>query len=344
MDSGMRVPHTVDRRETAISGALPAGPHAQQSWSRYWDGNAGKAPEQAISEGRFGPVLRRHWEAVFKNSAAFPENGRMLDLACGAGVVGRLARDRVGGGIDIVGVDLSSAAARQAETGLVGNIALLPFGPGCFDRIVSQFGIEYAGLPAFREAARVLTPAGQFSAVVHVKHGAIWRENATCLDIVQRTMDAGILHKCRLRLQTGYKLDRGAAAPAAFDRRTAAFEAAARAVLVALRDAADCAAKAYIGQLLPDLFDIVSRRQNYAPEQLQDWMNGQEHTLEAYAFRMNAMLDASMSVEEVREAAGILSAAGDSKVAIDALSLGNHPDPAAWTVRVCRGRKLRARH
>lgn len=245
MDSGMRVPHTVDRRETAISGALPAGPHAQQSWSRYWDGNAGKAPEQAISEGRFGPVLRRHWEAVFKNSAAFPENGRMLDLACGAGVVGRLARDRVGGGIDIVGVDLSSAAARQAETGLVGNIALLPFGPGCFDRIVSQFGIEYAGLPAFREAARVLTPAGQFSAVVHVKHGAIWRENATCLDIVQRTMDAGILHKCRLRLQTGYKLDRGAAAPAAFDRRTAAFEAAARAVLVALRDAADCAAKRY---------------------------------------------------------------------------------------------------
>ena len=337
----MRATDNVSRRnQQGLHEAAHIDAHARRSWSGYWGGSAGESPDQAIAHGRFGSVLHQHWKSIFTDPALIPPDGRILDLACGAGTVGRLARDHIAAalpnGINVVGIDYSLPAVRHPLIGLVGDIVRTPFASGCFDCIVSQFGIEYAGQPAFHEAARLLAPSGRFVGVVHAKDGAIWQENASCLDILQCTADAGLIHKSRLRLQIGYKLDRGEVAPAAFMRRTAVFEKAAEAVLIALRNSPDCPAKAYIGILLPDLLDSVARRKNHDPEALYNWLGEQERALDAYAFRMQAMLDAAMDAWAVRDAAGSLVSGGTGDATIGTLSLGSHSVPAAWTVSVRR--------
>jgi SAM-dependent methyltransferase len=107
-----------------------------------------------------------------------PPSGRTLDLGCGEG---RLARDLVALGHDVVGVDLSPAmiaAAREAAPEMelhVADAAALPFEDGSFDLVVAFMSLQDADdlRGSIREAGRVLTPGGRFClAVVHPLNSA----------------------------------------------------------------------------------------------------------------------------------------------------------------------------
>jgi SAM-dependent methyltransferase len=102
-----------------------------------------------------------------------PPSGRTLDLGCGEG---RLARDLVALGHDLVGVDLSPAmvdAAREAAPEMelhVADPAALPFGDGSFGLVVAFMSLQDVDdlRGAIGEAARVLAPGGRFCfAIVH---------------------------------------------------------------------------------------------------------------------------------------------------------------------------------
>lgn len=94
---------------------------------------------------------------------------RILDLGCGTGIVARKLRDRLGGGIRIIGVDASPdmiAAARAIAPELEwreANAMSLPFDDASFELIVCQQMLQFVPDPlvALREMKRVLVAGGR---------------------------------------------------------------------------------------------------------------------------------------------------------------------------------------
>ncbi|HEV7923701.1 MAG TPA: methyltransferase domain-containing protein [Thermoanaerobaculia bacterium] len=97
---------------------------------------------------------------------------RVLELACGTGVVTRRLRDALPEA-RIVATDLNepmldTARARFSAAERIewhrADATGLPFGDEAFDAVVCQFGVMFFSdkLAAFREAHRVLAPGGSF--------------------------------------------------------------------------------------------------------------------------------------------------------------------------------------
>jgi SAM-dependent methyltransferase len=135
-----------------------------------WEENAAAWVEWARTPGH--DSYRRFHRDLFLEILP-PPSGRTLDLGCGEG---RLARDLAALGHDVVGIDLSPtmvAAAREAAPEMelhVADAAALPFGDAAFGLVVAFMSLQDVDdLPGtIREAARVLTPGGQFClAIVH---------------------------------------------------------------------------------------------------------------------------------------------------------------------------------
>lgn len=106
------------------------------------------------------------------------ETDRVLDVACGTGLVSRLFKGRVA---EVVGVDITVDMAEQARPHLdrlvIAPAEALPFPDGAFDVVVCRQGIQFMALPdAVREMARVLRPGGRLVLVQLCAYGAGDRE------------------------------------------------------------------------------------------------------------------------------------------------------------------------
>ncbi|WP_055493818.1 class I SAM-dependent methyltransferase [Streptomyces sp. TP-A0356] len=105
-----------------------------------------------------------------------PQNaGRLLDVACGTGMVTRLlAAARPG--LRVTGADLSLGMARRAAARLPGAVVLadsrrLPFGDGTFDAVTTVWLLHLVDGPedvraVMSECARVLRPGGVYVTTV----------------------------------------------------------------------------------------------------------------------------------------------------------------------------------
>jgi SAM-dependent methyltransferase len=106
--------------------------------------------------------------------AVAPEPGhRLLDVACGTGLVARHFRGTVA---EVVGLDLTPAmfaqAAPHVDRLVAGDAARLPFADGTFDRVTCRQGLQFMDDAAVvREMRRVLAPGGRVVLVHLVAYG-----------------------------------------------------------------------------------------------------------------------------------------------------------------------------
>src|SRR5271163_2855691 len=113
----------------------------------------------------FARATRRFIDDLL-DSARVGAGMRVLDLACGPGLVTSAAAERRA---LPVGLDFSSAMvalARADHPGIrfeEGDAEVLPFADETFDAVVANFGIHHVPDPirALREARRVLRPGGR---------------------------------------------------------------------------------------------------------------------------------------------------------------------------------------
>lgn len=165
-------PHRVARDESA------------DLWGAFWRESAADGCTLA-----FPPEARERIARGWRDAlGGVPRDAALLDVACGKGAVMRHAA--AVGVSDLRGVDLAPATALAGNGfDIVGGVdaRALPFAPRSFDAVVSQFGVEYAGLDAAAdEAARVCR--GSLILLVHaadgvvVAHAAEQAAHATMMD------------------------------------------------------------------------------------------------------------------------------------------------------------------
>jgi len=134
-------------------------------------------------EAAFVPTFFAQRAPLLLDAAGVAAGQRVLDVACGTGIVARCAADRVGVDDDagtsgaagaVVGLDLSEAmlgVARRIRPDLQwrqGDAAAMPFGDSEFDVVVCQMALMFLPDPvaALREMRRVARPAGTVAVLV----------------------------------------------------------------------------------------------------------------------------------------------------------------------------------
>jgi len=96
-----------------------------------------------------GPLFRP-WAEMTLAEVGLSPGDRILDIACGTGIVTRLAKERLGDAGTVVGIDISPdmlAVARRVAPGIdwrEGNAGALPLNDGeQFDVVVCQQGLQF---------------------------------------------------------------------------------------------------------------------------------------------------------------------------------------------------------
>ena len=125
-------------------------------------------------EEKFVPALFQHWAPVIVNAVGVESGDRVLDVACGTGVVTRNIIELIGDGPVLSALDISAGMIEVARTFApqvdwrVGNAIDLPYADNSFDRVVCQYGLMFFPdrVKALKEMRRVLKPGGRLAVSV----------------------------------------------------------------------------------------------------------------------------------------------------------------------------------
>ncbi len=140
----------------------------REQW--HLGGNPDELYERYLVPAKFGP-----WAADLVALGAPQPGERVLDVACGTGVVTRLVVPHVGAGGMVVGLDINAgrlAVARSLSSvsGIAiewreGDVGALPFPDANFDLVTCQQGFQFFPdrLVALREMFRVLVSGGRLA-------------------------------------------------------------------------------------------------------------------------------------------------------------------------------------
>ena len=120
------------------------------------------------------PALFRQWTPFMINAAKIKPGFKVLDVACGTGVLARDIYPHVGSAGSVTGLDINDgmlAVARDAEPEIEWiehKAEELPFDDNHFDAVVSQFGMMFFEdrNTAVAEMVRVLKPGQRLAVAV----------------------------------------------------------------------------------------------------------------------------------------------------------------------------------
>lgn len=304
-----------------------------QAWNDYWRGAGNSA--QAITGIRAGKALESHWSRIFEDFFSAQRSAvRILDMACGAGDLGRraLASAHAGGHAQAQLIcadsapDAMDASPDFPRRFVVSDAARPPFADSSFDLAVSQFGAEYAGPGALRALARLVAPGGLLACVVHLAGGGIdleCRRNIAALDIEAK---ANLLVRIR-RFFT-------AETPGP-DEAAALGRVCSDALAAAWRLPGGAGAD-FVRQLTEACRTLFENRDRYAPEDAIGWIDHQTGAVRAYRLRMESMTASAVDRAGMDEIAADLAALGFAGAAARKLELLEGGGVAAWDLRAIR--------
>ena len=130
-------------------------------------------------EATFVPAFFAQWAPILCDAADVGAGQTVLDVACGTGIVARVAAERAGAA-RVTGVDRNEAmltVARRVRTDIDwrhGDAAALPLPGRSFDAVLCQMALMFFPDPirALREMARVAAAAGTVAVLVPAGLGA----------------------------------------------------------------------------------------------------------------------------------------------------------------------------
>jgi ubiquinone/menaquinone biosynthesis C-methylase UbiE len=315
-------------------------PPVVESWDTYWDRTAYGAAY--TSEGVSHPAIQSFWDDFFRTVRTQYDAPKIIDIASGNGAVVECAESGFGGQLpDFTCLDVSASAIRILEQRfpavhtIVADACQIPLDSAGYDIATSQFGIEYAGLEAIDEVARLIAPGGQLALLLHNKAGSIYKECAASLDAIEKMQEARFIPYAIAMFEKGFAACSGA------DR--ADYEAAAKQLAPAVRALESIMmqhGKHVAGDTVMRLYDDVGKMhehiQHYEPSDVLDWLNRLEGELQAFAGRMTSMCGAAIDSNTFDRLCEALRSQAFTTVRAEALAEPDQQLPLAWALIAIR--------
>ncbi len=304
-----------------------------KAWDQYWQGREGE--DALVCEGvEDDGALLRFWRGAFSD-----HSGAVLDIACGSGSVLRLAQEAGCApltGLDIAEGAISNLAARvDGAIGVLGSAADLPFDNGAFDLVVSQFGLEYAGVKqAAAEAGRVVANGGSLVLLCHYQGGVLEQDVRHREEAARGILEVEYFTHAKRFFETAYAaMARQAGSEDAFNAAMKSFDPAVKRVQAIAGEPNQPLA----AHLLNGSHQLFERRQSYALEDVLAWLSGMEGEVLAFLERMESMRAACLGEGDVREVMEVLQQAGLRGEEPEAFYFAEGEEPGAWILRAQKG-------
>lgn len=298
---------------------------SEASWSQYWQGREGDTTG-ALTGVESDRELQEYWARVLSDGA---RDAAFLDLACGAGTVLKQAAKL--GYSNLTGLDISSEAVKVLQNDLpaaktvTASASETGLPDTAYDIIVSQFGLEYAGAQAaLSEAARLTAPRGRIETVMHMAGGAIEAEVQGHADHCAELLESGFIEKASALFKGAY------------ENNTAKAQALMDDVMVA-RDRVSALIKpnkrSLAAHLINGTAQLWEKRSAYVLQDVTGWLNSMKSEIEAYKARMDSMIAAALSQEELQRCVSHLEEQGFS---VNTAPLSLSGADAAWVLSAHR--------
>ncbi|MEM7016494.1 MAG: class I SAM-dependent methyltransferase [Pseudomonadota bacterium] len=303
--------------------------NTEKNWSDYWRSEGISGEVFVNKDGEKHPVLTTYWQDQF---ADLPAQAKILDLACGAGsIYAHLAEEH---GYVLHAADISAEALDLLQKRMPGTETTLcpaqntPFEDAMFNMVVSQFGLEYAGLEAFSEAARLVSPNGKLVALCHYQDGYIDANNRAQLAGANIVQEIDFIKKASVLTQTTFR-----------KRRKDEYQEAREAFIPAERTLAE-AVKKYPNGVHTYLYigfrQMYERRRAYDLRDITGWLKEMKEDVEKNILRLSEMCNAALNESQLQEIAELLQTKGFQDIDYSVFKMPDKDLPVAWQLTATR--------
>lgn len=332
----------VVHRPVALSTVVYNGSTDGDPWNSYWAGGrrastfAGGGPQDAALEIFWG----RHFDELLGDNTT--ADTHLLDIGAGSGAVTGFAFEaaqRLGCPLAVSCLDTSAAALALVAEKHAGvktvcaSAADIPLSDGSIEAVVSQFGIEYAGINAASEAGRILRPGGSLALVMHHQDGAIYRECRANADALDTTLDSGVLTAFKNLLLRACELREGRGRPKDFAKADKALAPGVQALESIIREQGKDCCGGSLFRLYTDIAHMYGRPYSYEASEIKKWVKRAKQELGAFRARMQSMLDAALDERTLALWRSALTEAGLRLEDTQSLTMGEQQEVAAWVIR-----------
>ena len=303
---------------------------SEKGWSDYWQKDSADGEVFVNAEGERHPALAEFWQAHF---AGLDDGARVIDLASGAGSI--YAHLPGGHTFQLSAADISDVALEALQqrfphvSAVVCSADSIPLDDQSFDVVVTQFGVEYAGVDAFAEAARVVAPGGRFIGLCHIEDGYIDSDNQQQLAAAKVVAEQAFIDHARRLITAAFAVD-----PAALKDAQDAFAKAATPVGECMRSCR----KGIHTYLFEGFRQLYERRQQYDLADITGWLDAMRGELDVNLDRLSRMCAAALSERDIKEIKRIFEEQGLEDVNCTPFETPGNRLPVAWNITACRGR------
>ncbi|TQV85467.1 class I SAM-dependent methyltransferase [Aliikangiella coralliicola] len=291
-------------------------------WDSYWLDTIENGAYQSGSE--LQKTLATTWNRFFTEQFSVkPEQFNLLDIACGNGVVTANAIEiatNLDTNVNFYCADFSEGAISAIKSqwptvnASVADARELAFNDKQFDIIVSQFGIEYAGIQGIKEAVRVLSDCGILMFVMHLKGSGIYQECKNNLNIINEFKATEVVPLARNAFAAGYAIVNQTGSQRDFQNADILLAPAVEATKKLLAPASNTTVGKTLVKIFQDIGQMYGKMEQYSSADVLSWFDRVSDELDAYAERQNAMLSAAITDLDI---ANITEFLNSSSVIID---------------------------
>lgn len=304
------------------------------NWDKYWQGTA--SVEAFNSGGASHPAIHQFWVALFNSTKSNFNNPKILDVASGNGaVIGCALSVFKDVQQEITALDVSASAIDNIKKrfpmvkGVVSDANSISLESNYFNIITSQFGVEYAGISAIYEAARLVAKDGQLILMLHIKNGCIHQECLQSLDAIKQLKSSQFIPLAINLFKTAFHAvnygDR-----TAYEKAGTNLSPAIKKLENIMNELGQDVAGGTLSKLYNDIGMIHKKVQNYLEDDVIKWLELMELELDAYSGRMFSMCEAAIDISNFIKIKKQLQQLGFSIESDQPLQVPENEQPMAW--------------
>jgi ubiquinone/menaquinone biosynthesis C-methylase UbiE len=310
------------------------------SWDTYWHGT-GDIGAYSIG-GANHPAILAFWDNFFQDVKQDSNKPKIIDIASGNGAVLERALATFGEELpDFTCLDVSDAAIANIRDrfpqvdGIVSDARSIPLDSGSFDIVTSKFGVEYAGLEAVYELARLPASGGRLVLLMHSQEGSIHQECLESLDAIARLQDSRFIPCAIEMFRAGFEAVRGADRTP-YDNAAKQLAPAIGTLEAIIKQYGQHVAGDTIASLYNDVARIHEEIQHYEPAEVLDWLGRMDGELDAYTGRMLSMRDSAIDSDAFEKMCDGLRSNGYTIEQASPLVVPDHELPLGWILIAAR--------